>query len=244
MHLWSISSGDGDGVGSVVQNVTEFKKTKIEYLGMVIEEGNITMDSVKVKGLWDWPTPTTVKEVQSFLGFGNFYRKFINKFSELLAPLNGLLKKDTPFLWTSECQTSFDTLKQQFTAEPILMMPDQSQPFQIEVDASKYASGAVLTQMDSNGDRHPVAYFSKTFSDMERNYKIYDRELLGIIRALEEWQQYIQGSGHTTIVHTDHQNLTYFNSAQKLNWRQARWAIYLSEFDLKLVHIPGAKMIQ
>ena len=110
------------------------------------------MDSVKVKGLQDWPTPTTVKEVRSFLGFGNFYRKFINKFLELAAPLNGLLKKDTPLLWTLECQESFDTLKQQFTAKPVLMMPDQSRPFQIEADASKYASGAVLTQMDSNGD--------------------------------------------------------------------------------------------
>ena len=97
------------------------------------------------------------------------------------------------------------------------MMPDQSQPFQIEADASKYASGAVLTQMDSNGDRHPVAYFSKTFNDTERNYEIYDRELLGVIQALKEWHHYIQGSGHTTIVHTDHQNLTYFKSAQKLN---------------------------
>ena len=90
----------------------EFKKTKVEYLGMVITEGKITMDSVKVKGRQDWPTPTTLKEVQSFLGFGNFYRKFMNKFLELTAPLNGLLEKDTPFLWTSECQDSFDTLKQ------------------------------------------------------------------------------------------------------------------------------------
>ena len=106
-------------------------------------------------------------------------------------------------------------------AEPVLMMPDQSRPFQIEVDASKYASGAVLTQMDSNGDRHPVAYFLKTFNDMERNYEIYDRELLGVICALEEWCHYIQGSGHTTNVHTNHQNLTYFKSAQKLNWWQA-----------------------
>ena len=94
----------------------EFKKTKIEYLGMVITKGKISMDSVKLKvklkGIWDWPAPTTVKDVQSFLGFGNFYRKFINKFSELAAPLNGLLKKDKTFDWTPECQTSFDTLKQ------------------------------------------------------------------------------------------------------------------------------------
>ena len=123
-------------------------------------------------------------------------------------------------------------------------MLDQTRPFQIEADASKYATGAVLTQMDSNGDRHPVAFFSKTFSEAERNYEIYDRELLGVIHALEEWHHYIQGSGHTTIIHTDHRNLTYFKLAQKLNCRQARWALYLLEFDIKLVHIPGTKMIQ
>ena len=222
----------------------KFKKTKIEYLGMVITKGKISMDSVKLKGIQDWPAPTTVKEVWSFLGFGNSYRKFINKFSELAAPLNRLLKKDKAFDWTPECQMSFDTLKQWFTAEPVLMMPDQSWPFQIEADTSKYTSGAVLTQMDSNSDRHPVAYFSKTFNDTERNYKIYDRELLGVNCALEEWQHYIQGSGHTTIVHMDHQNQTYFKSAQKLNRRQAWWALYLLKFDLKLIHIPGAEMIQ
>ena len=90
----------------------EFKKTKLEYLGMVILEGKVSMDSVKIKGIWDWPALTNVKEVQSFLGFGNFYRKFINKFSELAALLNGLLKKDMTFNWTPECQKYFDTLKQ------------------------------------------------------------------------------------------------------------------------------------
>jgi hypothetical protein len=97
------------------------------------------------------------------------------------------------------------------------MMPDHSKPFQMESDASKYAFGAVLTQTDINEDRCPVAFLSKTFSDMERRYEIYDRELLGILRALKEWQHYIQGSGHTTLVHTDHRNLTYFQKAQKLS---------------------------
>ena len=93
---------------------------------------------------------------------------------ELARPLNDLLKKDKKFEWTSDCQKAFDMLKQKFTAEPVLMMPDQSRPYQIEADASKYASGAVLTQTDSNGDRHPVAFLSKTFSETERNYEIYD----------------------------------------------------------------------
>ena len=130
---------------------------------------------------------------------------------EILArPLNDLLKKDKTFEWTTECQRSFDELKKRFTEEPVLTMPDHSRPFQIEADASKYASGAVLTQTDINGDRHPVAFISKTFSPTERNYEIYDRELLAIIRALEEWRHYIQGSPHTTIVLSDHKNLTYY----------------------------------
>ena len=182
----------------------EFGKTKIEYLGMVIEEGHVSMDPGKLKGIQEWPVPTTVKQTRAFLGFGNFYRRFIWKFSDVARPLNDLLKKDKTFEWTEECQRSFDELKKRFTEEPVLSMPDHSRPFQIEADASKYASGAVLTQTDVNGDRHPVAFISKTFSPTERNYEIYDRELLAIIRALEEWRHYIQGSPHTTIILSDH----------------------------------------
>ena len=86
-----------------------------------------------------------------------------------------------------DCQKSFDELKKQFMEEPVLAMPDHEKPFQIEMDASKYATGTVLSQLDSNRDRHPVAFYSKTFSPTERNYEIYDRELLAMIRALEEW---------------------------------------------------------
>ena len=100
---------------------------------------------------------------------------------------------------------------------PVLAMPDHTKPFQIECDTSKYATGAVLTQLDLNGDRHPCAYISKTFSPTKRNYEIYDRELLAIIRALEEWWHYIQGSPHTTTILSDHKNLTYYREARKLN---------------------------
>ena len=222
----------------------EFNKTKVEYLGMIIEEGKISMDPGKLKGIRDWPAPTTVKQVRGFLGFGNFYRRFIWHFSEVAKPLNDLLKKDKKFEWTDDCQKAFEELKKRFTEEPVLMMPDQTRPFQIETDASKYATGAVLTQLDSNGDRHPVSFISKTFSPTERNYEIYDRELLAIIRALDEWRHYIQGSPHTTMVLSDHKNLTYYREAKKLNRRQARWSLYLSEFDIKLVHTPGTKMVQ
>ena len=133
--------------------------------------------------------------------------------------------------------------KERFTEEPVLTMPDHTKPFQIKCDASKYVSGAVLTQLDSNGNRHPCAYISRTFSPTERNYEIYDRELLAIIRALEEWHHYIQGSPHMTTVLSDHKNLTFYREARKLNRRQARWSLYLSKFDVKLIHTPGHIMI-
>ena len=159
----------------------EFSKTKVEWLGMIIEEGKISMDHGKLKGISEWPSPTTVKQTRGFLGFGNFYQRFIRHFSEIAKPLNDLLKKDQKFDWTLTCQKAFNELKKRFTEEPVLIMPDHAKPFQIESDASKYASGAVLTQLDSNGDRHPCTFISKTFSLTERNYEIYDRELLAII---------------------------------------------------------------
>ena len=200
------------------------------------------MDPTKLKGIQEWPAPTTTKQVRSFLGFGNFYRRFIRKYSDIAQPMNELLQKDRQFEWTPETQTAFKELKRQFTSEPVLIMPDTAKPFQIECDASKYASGAVLTQLDINGDRHPCTFISKTFSPTERNYEIYDRELLSMIRALAEWRHYLQGSPHETVVYTDLKNLTYFRKAQKLNWRQDRWSLTLSEFNIKLVHLPGSKM--
>ena len=196
--------------------------------------------SVLVQASWrqktglDW----TFKHY-SWLGFGNFYRKFIWGFSHLAQPL---LKKDQPFTWTDAAQHLFDNMKKHFTEKPV-MMPDQTKSFQIECDALKWASGAVLTQLDINGDRHPCTFISRTFSLTEQNYEIYDWELLSVIWVLQEWHHYIQGSKHKMIIYSDHKNFTYFWTAQKLNHRQARWSLLLSEFDIKLIHLPGDKMI-
>jgi hypothetical protein len=221
-----------------------FARQEIDYLGFIIREGLIKMDPAKLAGLRDWPIPKTVKQVRSFLGFGNFYRKFIKGYSNLAKPLNELLQKNVPFQWTLEADNAFNLLKKKFTEEPVLMMPDLDRPFQIESDASKYASGAVLTQMDSAGKRHPVCFLSKTFNPTERRYEIYDRELLGIVRALREWRHYLYGSPHQTQIYSDHLNLLYFRKPQKLNDRQRRWIPELAQFDYRLIHLPGTQMIQ
>src|SRR5277367_4299304 len=131
-------------------------------------------------------------------------------------------------------------MKKKFQESPVLQMPDPTKPFVLETDASKYASGAVLRQQDTNGDWHPCGYLSKSFNTTERNYKIYDCELLAIIRALTDWRHYLMGSPHVS----DHLNLKYFCTAQKLNRRQARGSLYLSEFNVKLIHVSSKQMVQ
>jgi RNase H-like domain found in reverse transcriptase len=117
------------------------QKPKIEYLGLVVKEGKLAMDPAKLKGILYWPAPKTVKEVRSFIGFGNFYHCFVKGFSYLAHPLHDLLKKDKKFVWSEECQESFDQLKKRFTEEPVLMMLDHLKPFQIQVDSSLFATG-------------------------------------------------------------------------------------------------------
>uniref|UniRef100_A0A0W0F076 Reverse transcriptase domain-containing protein n=2 Tax=Moniliophthora roreri TaxID=221103 RepID=A0A0W0F076_MONRR len=222
----------------------EFDITEVIFLGMVIRPSYIAMDLVKLAGIADWEPPQTVKGVHAFLGFGNFYRKFIGKYAHLTRPLNNLLQKNWKFEWTRQCQIAFDLLKAKFLSEPILVMPDVDKPFVIEADASKWATGAVLRQKGTDGEWHPCGYLSKSLSPMEQNYEIYDRKLLAIYRALMEWHHYLMGGKFKIVILSDHKNLTYFRTAQKLNRQQARWSLFLSEFDLGLVHVPGKSITQ
>jgi hypothetical protein len=156
------------------------------------------------------------------LGFCNFYRNFISHYSDLARPLIDLTKKDVQFLWTDACNESFLTLKDCFLHQPVLQNPDPTRQFAVATDASLVATGAVLLQTDDNGQYHPCGYLSQSLNPAERNYQIFDRELLAIIRALTEWCHYLEGNPHPVIIFTDHKNLLYFRTAQKLTHRQAR----------------------
>ena len=217
----------------------EFERHRIEYLGLIITHGHTEMDPVKVAGIMDWPRPKKVKEVQAFLGFCNFYRRFIRDFSHIAKPLFELTKKDHQWNWSNECEVTFLELKKQFTSAPMLTMPDTRKPMRLECDASDFATGAVLTQKEDDDKFHPVAYLSKSLTEPERNYDIYDKELLAIIKALDAWRHYLEGAENTIEIFTDHKNLEYFKKAQKLSRRQARWAQFLSRFDFTLIHKPG-----
>ena len=194
-------------------------------------------------GVAEWPTPTSKKEVQSFVGFANFYRRFIQDFSHHARALFDLTKKDTPFVWGTREEDAFNKIKSSVTSAPVLILPDDDRPYRLEADGSGVATGAVLSQVSADdGEWHPIAFLSKSLSAVERNYEIHDTEMLAIIRALEEWRHYLEGTRHPIEIWTDHKNLEYFRSAQKLNRRQARWSLYLSRFDFTLHHRPGKSM--
>ena len=162
-----------------------FDQRSIEYLGVIISEGRVKMDQAKVHGITNWPTPKTLKNVQAFLGFCNFYRRFVQDFSALTHPLSQLTKKDTPFTWGDAQEKVFRTLITAFTIAPVLALPDHTKPFRLIMDASAFATGAILEQPDAFNWWHPVAYYSKSLQPAKRNYEIHDLELLAIIRALE-----------------------------------------------------------
>ena len=198
------------------------------------------MDPTKVTGVAEWPTPKNRKEVQSFLGFTNFYRRFIPHFSDDARPLFDLSKKDVAFRWGIPEDEAFNKLKKSITSTPILTLPSDDQPFRIEADGSGVATGAVLSQLSSeDGTWHPVSFLSKSLSAVEHNYEIHDVEMLAVMRALEEWRHYLEGAKHPFEIWTDHKNLEYFRTAQKLNRRQARWSLFLSRFNFSLHHKPG-----
>jgi len=165
----------------------EFHRKEIEYLGLVISENKVAMDPVKVAGVCDWPIPENRTDVQAFIGFVNFYRRFIRDFSTIARPLFDLTRSNQAWNWDAKEQEAFEGLKMAVTTAPVLVLPQDSKPFCIEADSSDFASGAVLSQRLPGEEKwHPVAFYSKSLSPVEQNYEIHDKEMLAIICALEE----------------------------------------------------------
>ena len=165
----------------------KFHWKQIEYLGLVILENKVAIDPVKVAGVHEWPIPENQTDVQAFIGFVNFYCHFIQDFSTIARPLFDLTRSDQAWNWGTKEQEAFERLKMAVTTAPILVSPQDSEPFRIEADSSDFTSGAVLSQQLPREEKwHPVAFYSKSLSPVEWNYEIYDKEMLAIIRALEE----------------------------------------------------------
>jgi len=189
----------------------------VEFLGYVIGREGIKMSNDKVQAVLSWKIPKSLTEVQSFLGFANFYRRFIQDYSKVAQPLTELTKKMEKWEWNDEVERAFEELKQRFTSAPILAHFDAQKPVIIETDASDFAIGAVLSQRDNEGRLHPVAFHSRKFQPVEINYEVHDKELLAVVDAFKHWRRYCEGAAHQVQVFSDHQNLEYFTMTKVLN---------------------------
>jgi len=197
-----------------------FNMKEIPILGVVIGKGQVQTEQDKIKAVKEWKTPTKIKEVESFLGFANFYRRFIQNFSYMAKPLNKL-KGKKEWTWTEEHQKAFEELKKKIMSQLVLSLLKRKGKFRVETDALGHAIRRVLSQ-EQEGKWKPIAFLSRTMQPVERNYEIYDKKLLAIVEALTKWRQYLLDTTEKFEVWTDHENLKYFREPQKLNEQQAR----------------------
>jgi len=203
------------------------------------------MDPSKIKGIANWPAPRTVKDIQAFLGFTGFYCYFVPNYSNITCPLIDLTKKATPFHWEIPQFKVFETMKTLICQKPILQQLQYEAPFFLATNTSAYGMGAILSQEGEPNPRtkkptqHPIAYYSATFIPTERNYDIYEQELLAILKSLEHWRPHLAATEIPVTVLTDHANLTFWKNPRKVNRRVARWFAMLQDYNLMIKHIPG-----
>lgn len=217
---------------------SEFDVTCTKYLGFIISTKGIEVDPDKVSVVTQWQYPSNVRGVQSFLGFCNFYRRFIRNYGVIAKPLTNLTKATTPFHWTQECTEAFHALREALTSAELLRHYDPERESQIETDASDGVVAGIFSQKHGN-EWHPIAYFSKTMAPAELNYEIHDKEMLAIVKALKEWRAELISTPEQIRVLTDHKALEYFMTSKALNARQARWAEFLADFHFMITYRPG-----
>ena len=223
---------------------SRFHVQEVDFLGCTIEPGRVRMQKDKIRTIEEWPTPQNVTDVRAFLGYTNFYRKFIKGYSNEARPLTDLTKKDKTFEWSSNAETAFGQIKTAILKDPVLWEPNPERPYEVETDASGVAIGGQLGQRDKEERLHPVAFFSRKFQGAELNYPVHDKELMAIVEAFKEWRLYLIGAKHRITVYTDHKNLVHFTTNKELNGRQARWSQFLSEFDFIITYRKGSANVK
>lgn len=220
----------------------EFETTNVEFLGFRVGQNSVSMDPGKVSTIVEWPILKSAHDIQVFLGFSNFHRRFISSYSKITSRLTALLKKNKVFEWSKEANSAFEQLKVAFTSAPLLRIYDPSLPCVLETEASYFAISGVLNQK-SQDQIYPIAFFSRKLNSSEVNYDVHDKELLAIVDSFKQWRHYLEGLAFQIDVITDHRNLEYFMNSKRLalNRRQARWAIELSSYDFIITYRPGVK---
>jgi hypothetical protein len=216
-----------------------FHATTVKYLGFILSPEGLKMDPMKVNTITDWPEPQKVKDVQSFLGFCNFYQRFIHTYVDIALPLARLTRKGQQWNFTEECRSAFNELKSAFNSAPILSHFILDAPLIVETNASDYAIAGIISTITLDNDIHPIAFYSRTLRDTELNYYTHDKELLAIWQAFMTWPKYLEGSPNPIDIVTDHKNLEYFCTTRLLTRRQVQWSEYLSQFNFVIQFHPG-----
>jgi transposase InsO family protein len=219
----------------------EFGVQRTKYLGFIISTSGIEVDPEKVQAIRTWTYPKSVKGVQAFLGFCNFYRRFIQSYGQIARPLNQCTRKDQVFDFDDNCKQAFDQLKEALCTAPILSHYHPERESQLETDSSDSIVAGVFSQKQQDGLWRPVAYFSKTMLPAECNYTIHDKELLAIVRAFEHWRAEFEALKDPLKVYSDHKALEYFMTKKDLSARQARWAELLSRYHFKIQYHTAAQ---
>ncbi|CAI7802842.1 unnamed protein product [Closterium sp. NIES-53] len=216
---------------------SDFSLKKVQFLGHMVSAEGVHVDPRKIEAVKKWEVPENMKELQQFLGFTNYYKRFVPQYAKIAAPLTDLLKKDTPFKWDTPHQQAIEQLQTALTTAPVLILPDPEKDYVVEADASDQAVGAVLMQDHGNG-LQPIAYLSKKLHGAELNYPIHDKEALAIVVAFKAWRCYLEGA--KTTVYTDHCSLKYLKSQPTLSRRQVRWVDFLeTHFHYDIIYKPG-----
>ena len=218
---------------------SQLGKAKVKFLGHIIGQGVVEPAKAKVEAVINFPKPTTKKEVMRFLGIAGYYRKFCKNFSDVIAPLTSLLNKKAKFVWSDECNSSFEFVKSMLANEPILMAPDFSKPFKLAVDASDIGIGSVLIQEDDQSIDHPICYFSKKLNKHQLNYSTIEKECLALVLSLQHFEVYLSTTVKPTVVYTDHNPLVFLYRMRNQNRRLQRWSLILQEFNIEIRHIKG-----
>jgi len=213
----------------------DFNKSEVAFLGHIVGREGVKVNPKKIEVVKEWPIPRDGTQLRQFLGLTNYFRRFIQGYSSITAPLNNLIRKTVDFQksWTEEHTLLINQLKEALTTAPVLALPDFEEPFELVSDASILGTGAVLMQKG-----RPIAYTSSKFSPAEVNYTTTEQELLGVVKALQEWRCYAEGSKGLTVV-TDHNPLVYLQTQPTLSRRMARWEQELTDFKFKWEYRAG-----
>jgi hypothetical protein len=218
----------------------EFAKKELEFLGHIVGQDGIKMDPKKIEVIQKYPRPTTVKEIQSFLGGAGYYRRFIKNFSKHSAPMNKLTQKNQPYIWGNEQQKSFEKIKQKLITSPVLIYPDLEKPFRLYTDASNIALGAVLQQKGEDGKEHPVAFISKKLTKQQQKYHSTELECFAAKWAVKKFHHYLAGNKFTII--SDYKNMKWwFNNYRDTNARRIRWKMFMQPYYFNIEYKKGVE---